>query len=119
MEHGHLVCKLTTLLHQQYLQLILQTQLAHSAGWELDIKQWGRVGLPIDGGSHAVPLQIMVNKIFVALVSMVSPDVPDIVMAPYWTNADANNIYITTDYETGHSYSGQGQNVVAWILISE
>ena len=40
MEHGHLVCKLTTLLHQQYLQLILQTQLAHSAGWELDIKQW-------------------------------------------------------------------------------
>lgn len=41
MEHGHLVCKLTTLLHQQYLQLILQTQLAHSAGWELDIKQWG------------------------------------------------------------------------------
>lgn len=83
------------------------------------IIQWGRVGLPIDGGSHAVPLQIMVNKIFVALVSMVSPDVPDIVMAPYWTNADANNIYITTDYETGHSYSGQGQNVVAWILISE
>lgn len=83
------------------------------------IEQWGRVGLPIDGGSHAVPLQIMVNKIFVALVSMVSPDVPDIVMAPYWTNADANNIYITTDYETGHSYSGQGQNVVAWILISE
>ena len=83
------------------------------------IEQWGRVGLPIDGGSHAVPLQIMVNKIFVALVSMVSPDVPDIVMAPYWTTADANNIYITTDYETGHSYSGQGQNVVAWILISE
>lgn len=44
MEHGHLVCKLTTLLHQQYLQLILQTQLAHSAGWELDIKQWGLSG---------------------------------------------------------------------------
>ena len=61
----------------------------------------------------------MVNNVFVALVSMLSSDVPDIVMTPYWTNTDANNIYITTDYEIGHSYSGNGQNIVAWILLSE
>ena len=59
-----------------------------------------------------------VSNICVGLVSMLSVDVPDIVLAPYWTNADATNIYITTDYEIGHSYAGNGQNVVAWVLIS-
>ena len=49
---------------------------------------------------------------------MLSTDVPDIVLAPYWTNADATNIYITTDYEIGHAYAGNGQNMVAWVLIS-
>lgn len=64
MEHGHLVCKLTTLLHQQYLQLILQTQLAHSAGWELDIKQWGKCnsdtiqGYPISFNEEPIVLGI-------------------------------------------------------------
>ena len=82
------------------------------------IIQWGRAVLPIDGKAHTVPLPTMVDKIGVGLVSMLSPDVPDIVMAPYWTNADATNIYITTDYETGHSYNGTGQNIVAWVLIS-
>ena len=97
--------------------------------WELKIlfsilscsatEQWGRAVLPIDGSTHAVPLPIMINNVFVALVSMLSSDVPDIVMTPYWTNTDANNIYITTDYEIGHSYYGNGQNIVAWILLSE
>lgn len=74
--------------------------------------------MPIDGKTHAVPLPIMVSKICVAVVSMLSPDVPEIVLAPYWTNADATNIYITTDYEIGHSYTGNGNNLVAWVLIS-
>ena len=60
----------------------------------------------------------MVDKPCVGLVSMFSVDVPDVVLAPYWTYADANNIYITTDYETGHSYDGTGQSIVAWFLIS-
>lgn len=82
------------------------------------IIQWGRVGLPIDGNTHAVPLPMTVSKPCVAVVSMLSPDVPDIVLAPYWTNCDGNNIYITTDYEIGHSYAGTGKNIVAWVLIS-
>ena len=82
------------------------------------IIQWGREIFPIDGRTHAVPLLMTVSKICVGLVSMLSTDVPDIVLAPYWTNADATNIYITTDYEIGHAYAGDGQNVVAWVLIS-
>ena len=80
--------------------------------------QWGRAVLPIDGNTHAVPLTMTVSKICVAVVSMLTPDIPDIVLAPYWTNADGNNIYITTDYEIGHSYEGTGKNIVAWVLIS-
>lgn len=82
------------------------------------IIQWGRAVLPIDGKTHAVPLPTTVSKVCAAVVSMLSEDVPDIILAPYWTNADAANIYITTDYEIGHSYAGTGQNVVAWVLIS-
>lgn len=81
-------------------------------------KQWGRAILPIDGRTHTVPLPMTVSKICVGIVSMLSSDVPDIVLAPYWTNADTTNIYITTDYEIGHSYNGNGNNIVAWVLIS-
>lgn len=83
------------------------------------IIQWGRAVLPIDGNTHAVPLPTTVSKVCAAVVSMLSEDVPDIILAPYWTNADATNIYITTDYEIGHSYAGTGQNVVAWVLFSK
>ena len=81
-------------------------------------KQWGRAVLPIDGKTHAVPLPTTVSKPCVAVVSMLTQDIPDIVLSPYWTNADDNNIYITTDYEIGHSYAGTGENIVAWVLIS-
>lgn len=75
--------------------------------------------MPIDARTYTVPLPITVSKICVGLVSMLSADVPDIVAAPYWTDADANNIYITIDYEIGHSYAGNGRNgIVAWVLIS-
>lgn len=82
------------------------------------IIQWGRAVLPIDGKTHAVPLPTTVSKVCAAVVSMLSEDVPDIILVPYWTNADTANIYITTDYEIGHAYAGTGQNVVAWVLIS-
>ena len=94
------------------------TRMQMCNGLALVSRQWGRVELPIDGNTHAVPLPMTVSKPCVAVVSMLSPDVPEIVLAPYWTNCDSNNIYITTDYEIGHSYAGTGKNIVAWVLIS-
>lgn len=74
--------------------------------------------LPIDGATHTVPLLIAIKSALVAQVSMLSADVRNIIVCPYWTNTDATNIYITTDYEIGQGYTGNGNNIVAWVLIA-
>ena len=94
------------ILHQLYFL----SQLAN--------KQWGTVTLPIDGLTHAVTLPIEINFALIAQVSMLSADVSDIVLCPYWAGCTTTQINICTDYEIGHNYAGNGENKVAWLLLS-
>lgn len=80
--------------------------------------QWGTNALAIDGGIHSITLPIAISYAICAQVTMLTIDVPDIVLCPYWTGCTTTTIKITTDYETGHSYTGTGENQVSWLLVA-
>ena len=82
------------------------------------IIQWGTNTLAIDGGTHSITLPIAISYAVCAQVTMLTNDVPDIVLCPYWTGCTTTIINITTDYETGHSYAGNGSNRVSWLLVA-
>lgn len=82
------------------------------------IIQWGANTLAIDGGTHNITLPISISFALCAQVTMLTADIPDIVMCPYWTGCTTTTINITTDYETGHSYAGNGSNRVSWLLVA-
>ena len=81
-------------------------------------KQWGTNALAIDGCTHSITLPIDISYAICAQVTMRTTDVPDIVLCPYWTGCTTTTINITTDYEIGHSYTGNGKNQVSWLLVA-
>lgn len=85
---------------------------------QLESKQWGTNTLAIDGGTHNITLPISISSALCAQVTMFTTDIPDIVLCPYWTGCTTTTINITTDYETGHSYAGNGSNRVSWLLVA-
>lgn len=82
------------------------------------IIQWGTNTLAIDGGTHSITLPIAISSALCAQVTMLTTDIPDIVLCPYWAGCTTTTINITTDYETGHSYAGNGSNRVSWLLVA-
>ena len=87
-------------------------------GLPLGYRQWGTNTLAIDGGTHNITLPLSISVALCAQVTMLTADIPDIVLCPYWTGCTTTTINITTDYETGHSYAGNGSNRVSWLLVA-
>lgn len=81
-------------------------------------KQWGSNILNLNGKTQEITLPLNINYAAAAVVTMRSGDFPGYVASPYWSECTTTIIRITPDYETNQGYTGTGQAVITWILIS-
>ena len=81
-------------------------------------RQWGTASLPINGATHSITLPIKINFAINGQCTMLTADVPDIVLCPYYVGCTTTTFMIATDYETGKGYSGNGTNNICWFLIA-
>jgi hypothetical protein len=82
------------------------------------IIQWGSTVLTVDGNKHSIQLPIPINYAIAAQVTVRSLDFNGFVVCPYWSECTKTTINITTDYEIGQGYGGNGQTVFCWLLIA-
>lgn len=81
--------------------------------------QWGNcLRIPINATPYQVSFNITMPGYLWSGATINSGDVPNIIIAPYIQNANANGLKILLDYEIGQNYvPGTSVSNVLWLAI--
>lgn len=85
----------------------------------VEVEQWGNcLRIPINATPYQVSFNITMPGYLWSGATINSGDVPNIIIAPYIQNADANGLKILLDYEIGQNYvPGTSVSNVLWLAI--
>lgn len=73
--------------------------------------------MPVNGDTYTFALPVALNFAMIALATPHTPDIPNIVVTTYIPFVTSTTFGIVYDYQVGGGYSGDGANLVWWMII--